>query len=244
LIGQDERKSIDGRGWAGVRIMIADDEAAIRESLERVLQVEGYDTSTVANGLAVLDGVGGDAPDLLILDVMMPRLGGLETCRRLRAAGRDLPVLMLTARDQVSDRVAGLDAGADDYLPKPFATEELLARVRALLRRRTPADGESHLLSYADVRLDPDRFEAWRGGRPLRLTRTEFSLLQVLTRNATRVLTRDALFEAIWGFDMSTTANNLQVYVSYLRRTREAEGEPRLISTLRGLGSTWRATPP
>ena len=230
-----------------MRIMIADDEAAIRESLERVLQVEGYDTSTVANGLAVLDGVGGaggDALDLLILDVMMPRLGGLETCRRLRAAGRDLPVLMLTARDQVSDRVAGLDAGADDYLPKPFATEELLARVRALLRRRTPGDEESQILSFADVRLDPDRFEAWRGGRPLRLTRTEFSLLQVLVRNATRVLTRDALFEAIWGFDMSATANNLQVYVSYLRRKMEAEGEPRLIYTLRGLGYTLRETPP
>ena len=237
-------KSIDLRGRAGVRIMIADDEAAIRDSLERVLQVEGYDTSTVANGLAVLDGVGGDAPDLLILDVMMPRLGGLETCRRLRAAGRDLPVLMLTARDQVSDRGAGLDAGADDYLPKPFATEELLARVRALLRRRTPTDGESQILSFADVRLDPDRFEAWRGGRPLRLTRTEFSLLEVLVRNATRVLTRDALFEAIWGFDMSVTANNLQVYVSYLRRKMESEGEPRLIYTLRGLGYTLRETPP
>jgi two-component system response regulator MprA len=226
-----------------VRIMIADDEAAIRDSLERVLQVEGYDTSTVANGLAVLDGIGGDAPDLLILDVMMPRLGGLETCRRLRAAGRDLPVLMLTARDQVVDRVAGLDAGADDYLPKPFATEELLARVRALLRRRAPGD-ESQILVFADVRVDPDRFEAWRGGRPLRLTRTEFSLLQVLVRNATRVLTRDALFEAIWGFDMSATANNLQVYVSYLRRKLEAEGEPRLIYTLRGLGYTLRETPP
>ncbi|MEU7615309.1 response regulator transcription factor [Micromonospora rifamycinica] len=231
-------------GRAGVRIMIADDEAAIRDSLARVLQVEGYDTSTVGNGLAVLAGIGGDAPDLLILDVMMPRLGGLETCRRLRAAGRDLPVLMLTARDQVSDRVAGLDAGADDYLPKPFATEELLARVRALLRRRVPGDDGSQLLMFADVRLDPDRFEAWRGGRPLRLTRTEFSLLQVLVRNATRVLTRDTLFEAIWGFDMTTTANNLQVYVSYLRRKMEAEGEPRLIYTLRGLGYTLRETPP
>ncbi|MEO6083871.1 MAG: response regulator transcription factor [Umezawaea sp.] len=225
-------------------IMIADDEAAIRESLERVLQVEGYDTSTVANGLAVLDGVGGDAPDLLILDVMMPRLGGLETCRRLRAAGRDLPVLMLTARDQVFDRVAGLDAGADDYLPKPFAIEELLARVRALLRRRAPGDDESQILSVADVRVDPDRFEAWRGGRPLRLTRTEFSLLEVLVSNATRVLTRGALFEAIWGFDMSVTSNNLQVYVSYLRRKMEAESEPRLIYTLRGLGYTLRETPP
>jgi two-component system response regulator MprA len=234
-------------GWAGVRIMIADDDVAIRESLERVLQVEGYETSTVANGLAVLNGFGGDGGDtldLLILDVMMPRLGGLETCRRLRAAGRDLPVLMLTARDQVTDRVAGLDAGADDYLPKPFAIEELLARVRALLRRRTPPDEESQILSFADVRLDPDRFEAWRGGRPLRLTRTEFSLLQVLVRNATRVLTRDVLFEAIWGYDMSATANNLQVYVSYLRRKMEAGGEPRLIYTLRGLGYTLRETPP
>src|SRR3982750_3753040 len=172
--------------------MIADDDAAIRESLERVLQVEGYDTSTVANGLAVLDGVGeagGDTLDLLILDVMMPRLGGLETCRRLRGAGRDLPGLMLTARGQAFDRVAGVDAGAGDPLPKPFATEELLARVRALLRRRAPGDDESQILTFADVRLDPDRFEAWRGGRPLHLTRTEFSLLQVLVRNATRVLT-------------------------------------------------------
>ena len=229
-----------------MRIMIADDDAAIRGSLERVLQVEGYDVSTVTHGLAVLDGVGGaggDTLDLLILDVMMPRLGGLETCRRLRAAGQHLPVLMLTARDQVSDRVEGLDAGADDYLPKPFATEELLARVRALLRRRTPTDEEPQILSFADVRLDRDRFEASRGGRPLRLTRTEFSLLQVLMGNATRVLTHDMLFEAIWGFDMSATANNLQVYVSYLRRKMEAEGEPRLIHTLRGMGYTLRETP-
>ncbi|WP_305885233.1 response regulator transcription factor [Lentzea sp. HUAS12] len=226
-----------------MRIMIADDEAAIRESLERVLQVEGYDTSTVANGLAVLDGVEGDEPDLLILDVMMPRLGGVETCRRLRAAGRDLPVLMLTARDQVSDRVAGLDAGADDYLPKPFATEELLARVRALLRRRAAGD-ESQMLRFADLRVDPDRFEAWRGERPLHLTRTEFFLLEVLVRNATRVLTRGELFGAIWGFDMSVTSNNLQVYVSYLRRKMEAGGEPRLLYTRRGLGYTLRETPP
>src|SRR5688572_31644864 len=175
--------------------MIADDEAALRESLERVLQDAGYETRTVANGLAVLGGAGGaggDTLDLLLLDVMMPRLGGLETCRRLRAAGRDLPVLMLTARDQVSDRVAGLDAGADDYLPKPFATEELLARVRALLRRRTPAGGESQILSFAHVRVDPDRVEAWRGGRPLRLTRTEFSLPEGLVRNATRGVSRGA----------------------------------------------------
>src|SRR6187431_44332 len=154
------RKESTG-GRAGVLIMIADDEAAIRESLERVLQVEGYDTSTVSNGLAVLDGVGGDAPDLLILDVMMPRLGGLETCRRLRAAGRDLPVLMLTARDQVSDRVAGLDAGADDYVVKPFALAELLARVRALLRRA--ADEAVDVLRFADLELDPATREVRRG---------------------------------------------------------------------------------
>lgn len=229
-----------------MRIMVADDEAAIRESLERVLRVEGYDTVTVADGLTVLDEVSreGDLLDLLVLDVRMPRLGGLETCRRLRAAGHELPVLMLTARDQVSDRVAGLDAGADDYLPKPFATEELLARVRALLRRRTPADVEEQVLSFSDVRLDPDRFEAWRGTRPLCLTRTEFSLLQVLLENADRVVTRHMLFEAIWGFDMSATANNLQVYVSYLRRKMEAEGESRLVHTLRGLGYALRETPP
>jgi two-component system response regulator MprA len=151
---------------------------------------------------------------------------------------------MLTARDQVADRVEGLDAGADDYLPKPFATEELLARVRALLRRRAPTDEESPVLSFADVRLDPDRFEAWRGERPLRLTRTEFFLLHALMGNASRVVTREMLFEAIWGFDMSATANNLQVYVSYLRRKMEAGGEPRLVHTLRGLGYTLRETPP
>jgi len=228
-----------------VHVLIADDDAAIRDSVALVLQVEGYETSTVANGLAVLEDVDANPPDLLILDVMMPRLGGLETCRRLRTAGSDLPVLMLTARDQVADRVAGLDAGADDYLPKPFATEELLARVRALLRRRTAAaTGESTALSFLNLRLDPDLFESWRGERRLQLTRTEFSLLEVFLRNPRRLLTREVLFDTIWGYDMSATTNNLQVYISYLRRKLEADGEPRLLHTVRGVGYVLRETPP
>jgi two-component system response regulator MprA len=227
-----------------VYVLIADDDAAIRDSVALVLQVEGYETSTVANGLAVLEGVDANPPDLLILDVMMPRLGGLETCRRLRTAGSDLPVLMLTARDQVADRVTGLDAGADDYLPKPFATEELLARVRALLRRRTVATGESTALSFLDLRLEPDLFESWRGERRLQLTRTEFSLLEVFLRNPRRLLTREVLFDTIWGYDMSATTNNLQVYISYLRRKLEADGEPRLLHTVRGVGYVLRETPP
>ena len=228
--------------------MIADDDAAIRESLERVLQVEGYDTSTVANGLAVLEGLGDDAMDLLILDVMMPRLGGLETCRRLRATGRDLPVLMLTARDQVSDRVAGLDAGADDYLPKPFALEELLARLRALLRRRTTDDGAgsagSRPLRFADLSLDPDTREVRRGERAISLTRTEFALLELLLAHPRRVLTRAQILEQVWGYDFPTTGNALEVYIGYLRRKTEAEGESRLIHTVRGVGYVLRDTPP
>src|ERR671913_1248173 len=174
-----------------MRILVVDDDRAVRESLRRSLAFNGYQVDLASDGKDALEAVQQRRPDAMVLDVMMPRLDGLEVCRRMREAGDELPILVLTARDQVSDRVTGLDAGADDYLPKPFATEELLARVRALLRRRTPTDGESQILSFADVRLDPDRFEAWRGERPLHLTRTEFSLLQVLIRNATRVVTRD-----------------------------------------------------
>jgi two-component system, OmpR family, response regulator MprA len=222
-----------------VRIMIADDEAAIRESLERVLQVEGYDTSTVANGLAVLDGVGGDAPDLLILDVMMPRLGGLETCRRLRAAGRDLPVLMLTARDQVSDRVAGLDAGADDYLPKPFDLGELRARLRALLRR---ADGGASPapLRVGDLRLDRDRHGACVGAAFVALTYTEFQLLELLMINAGTVLEHGVIYDRVWGYDFGPEANSLRVYIGYLRRKLAAAGAPPLIHTVRGVGYVLR----
>ena len=185
----------------------------------------------------------------MVLDVMMPRLDGLEVCRRLRSSGDDLPILVLTARDAVSDRVAGLDAGADDYLPKPFALEELLARLRALLRRRTPdesraPDGPSKQLQFADLTLDPDTRDVRRGDRPISLTRTEFSLLELLLANPRRVLTRAQILEQVWGYDFPTTGNALEVYVGYLRRKTEADGEPRLIHTVRGVGYVLRDTPP
>jgi two-component system response regulator MprA len=227
-------------------VLVVEDESAIAELISINLRHAGYEVTVAASAEQAQAAVDAVLPDLVLLDWMLPGQSGVHLARQWRGAARtrELPMIMLTARADESDKIAGLDAGADDYLPKPFATEELLARIRALLRRRAPGDDESQILTFANVRVDPDRFEAWRGGRPLHLTRTEFSLLQVLVRNATRVLTRDALFEAIWGFDMSATANNLQVYVSYLRRKLEAEGEPRLIYTLRGLGYTLRETPP
>jgi two-component system response regulator MprA len=176
---------------------------------------------------------------------MMPRLDGLEVCRQLRSTGDDLPILVLTARDSVSERVAGLDAGADDYLPKPFALEELLARMRALLRRTTPDDGnESPAMTFADLRLDPVTREVTRGKREISLTRTEFALLEMLIANPRRVLTRTRILEEVWGFDFPTSGNALEVYVGYLRRKTEAEGEPRLIYTVRGVGYVLRETPP
>ena len=227
-----------------MRILIVEDHRELAETLAAGLRREGMAVDVAFDGTDGLERTGLNRYDVVVLDRDLPGVHGDDVCRALVASRYAARLLMLTAAATIEDRVDGLSAGADDYLPKPFATEELLARVRALLRRSTPTDGESQILSFADVRLDPDRFEAWRGGRPLHLTRTEFSLLEVLVRNATRVLTRDALFEAIWGFDMSATANNLQVYVSYLRRKMEAEGEPRLIYTLRGLGYTLRETPP
>jgi two-component system response regulator MprA len=180
----------------------------------------------------------------VVLDVLMPRLDGLATCRALRAAGDDVPVLMLTARDEVSDRVAGLDAGADDYLPKPFALEELLARLRALLRRTVRSAADEDRLRLADLTVDPGTRDVRRGDRPIRLTRTEFSLLELLLRHPRQVLTRDRILEEVWGYDFPTTANSLEVYVGYLRRKTEAEGEPRLIHTVRGIGYVARETPP
>jgi two-component system, OmpR family, response regulator MprA len=214
----------------GARILVVDDEPAVRESLDRALRLEGYEVSLAAGGEEALARIG-DA-DAVLLDVMMPPPDGLEVCRTARARGLATPVLMLTARDQVSDRVAGLDAGADDYLAKPFALEELFARLRALLRRT----GTGEVLRYADVELDPVAHEARRGGRELGLTRTEFLLLELFLRNPRRVLTRDVIFERVWGYDFGPTSNSLEVYVGYLRRKTEADGEPRLIHTVRAVG--------
>ena len=186
-----------------------------------------------------------EPPDALVLDVMMPKLDGLEVCRRLRSTGDDLPILVLTARDSLSERVAGLDAGADDYLPKPFALEELLARLRALLRRTRGDDpSESIALAFSDLTLDPMTREVTRGQRSISLTRTEFALLEMLITNPRRVLTRSRILEEVWGFDFPTSGNALEVYVGYLRRKTEADGEPRLIHTVRGVGYVLRETPP
>ena len=229
-----------------VRILVVDDDRAVRESLRRSLSFNGYSVELAQDGLEALDLIAADRPDALVLDVMMPRLDGLEVCRQLRSTGDDLPILVLTARDSVSERVAGLDAGADDYLPKPFALEELLARMRALLRRTTPDDrgGESAAMTFSDLTLDPVTREVTRGQRQISLTRTEFALLEMLIANPRRVLTRSRILEEVWGFDFPTSGNALEVYVGYLRRKTEAEGEPRLIHTVRGVGYVLRETPP
>jgi len=211
-----------------------DDEPAVRESLDRALRLEGYRVSLAADGAEALRAIGDGELDAVILDVMMPAIDGLEVSRMVRASGLRTPILMLTARDQVSDRVAGLDAGADDYLVKPFALEELFARLRALLRRMAPEDGD--VLRYADLELDPVAHEARRSGRQLELTRTEFLLLELFLRNPRRVLTRDVIFDRVWGYDFGPTSNSLEVYVGYLRRKTEAAGERRLIHTVRGIG--------
>jgi two-component system response regulator MprA len=227
-----------------VRILVVDDDRAVRESLRRSLSFNGYSVALAQDGLEALDLISSDRPDALVLDVMMPRLDGLEVCRQLRSTGDDLPILVLTARDSVSERVAGLDAGADDYLPKPFALEELLARMRALLRRTAFDDGDTPAMTFADLSLDPVTREVTRGHRQISLTRTEFALLEMLIANPRRVLTRSRILEEVWGFDFPTSGNALEVYVGYLRRKTEAEGEPRLIHTVRGVGYVLRETPP
>lgn len=228
-----------------VRILVVDDDRAVRESLRRSLAFNGYSVELAEDGVEALERIASDRPDAVVLDVMMPRLDGLEVCRRLRSTGDDLPVLVLTARDSVSERVAGLDAGADDYLPKPFALEELLARMRALLRRTGPDDsGDSAAVTFSDLSLDPVTREVSRGDRQISLTRTEFSLLEMLINNPRRVLTRSRILEEVWGFDFPTSGNALEVYVGYLRRKTEADGEPRLIHTVRGVGYVLRETPP
>jgi two-component system, OmpR family, response regulator MprA len=230
-----------------MRILVVDDDRAVRESLRRSLAFHGYQVDLAADGKAALEVVAERRPDAMVLDVMMPRVDGLEVCRRMRAAGDELPILVLTARDAVSDRGAGLDAGADDYLPKPFALEELLARLRALLRRRSPDDGAlvgAPPLQFADLSLDPDTRDVRRGERAISLTRTEFALLELLLANPRRVLTRDRILEQVWGYDFPTTGNALEVYIGYLRRKTEADGEPRLIHTVRGVGYVLRESPP
>lgn len=228
-----------------MRILVVDDDRAVRESLRRSLTFNGYTVDLAVDGVDALEKTTSSRPDALVLDVMMPRMDGLEVCRRLRSTGDDLPILVLTARDSVSERVAGLDAGADDYLPKPFALEELLARLRALLRRTTVDQMEgSEAMQFADLSLDPVTREVLRGERSISLTRTEFSLLEMLMANPRRVLTRSRILEEVWGYDFPTSGNALEVYIGYLRRKTEAEGEPRLIHTVRGVGYVLRETPP
>jgi two-component system response regulator MprA len=224
-----------------VKILVVDDERAVRESLRRALELEGYEIELAGDGEAALATLGREQPqaDAVILDVLMPGVDGLEVCRRLRATGNHVPVLMLTARDEVENRVAGLDAGADDYVTKPFALEELLARVRALLRRTTDTDG-GEVLSFANLTLDLGTREVRRGGRPIELTRTEFALLELFLRNPRQVLTRSIIFERVWGYDFGFASNSLDVYIGYLRRKTEAGGEPRVIHTVRGVGYALR----
>jgi two-component system response regulator MprA len=231
-----------------MRILVVDDDRAVRESLRRSLQFNGYQVEVATDGQQALDTIVGSRPDAMVLDVMMPRLDGLQVCRQLRSTGDDLPILVLTARDMVSDRVAGLDAGADDYLPKPFALEELLARLRALLRRTATdaaaAEKSEPALKFADLELDPGTREVHRGNRSMSLTRTEFALLELLLTRPKQVLTRGRILEEVWGYDFPTSGNALEVYIGYLRRKTEAAGEPRLIHTVRGVGYVLRETPP
>ncbi len=216
---------------------MVDDEPAVRQALERALGLDRYDVRTAADGRAALDHLVDHRVDAIVLDVSMPGVDGLEVCRRLRAAGDRTPVLMLTARDAIDDRVAGLDAGADDYLVKPFALKELKARLRALLRR---TDAAGAPLRFADLELDPSAREVRRGGRRIELSRTEFSLLELFLEHPRQVLTRSAIFERVWGYDFGATSNALGVYVGYLRRKTEAGGEPRLLHTVRGVGYVLR----
>jgi two-component system response regulator MprA len=225
---------------SGAQILVVDDEAAVRESLRRALALEGYEVELAADGAEALYRLdtGDVKPDAIILDVLMPNVDGLETARRLRGAGNRTPILMLTARDEVESRVAGLDAGADDYVVKPFALAELLARLRALLRRTTNGSGE--LLRFADLELDPATREVRRDGDSIELTRTEFSLLELFMLNPRQVLTRSLIFERVWGYDFGLTSNSLDVYIGYLRRKTEAGDKPRLIQTVRGVGYALR----
>ncbi|MEV1020542.1 response regulator transcription factor [Streptomyces sp. NPDC050264] len=228
------------------RILIVDDEPAVREALQRSLAFEGYGTEVAVDGADALEKSAAYHPDLVVLDIQMPRMDGLTAARRLRATGSTTPILMLTARDTVGDRVTGLDAGADDYLVKPFELDELFARVRALLRRSSYAAAagsvdDSDVLSFADLRMDLATREVMRGDRPVELTRTEFTLLEMFLAHPRQVLTREQILKAVWGFDFEPSSNSLDVYVMYLRRKTEGGGEPRLVHTVRGVGYVLRS---
>jgi len=225
------------------RVLIVEDDRAVRDSLRRSLEFNGYDVALATDGAEALAGIGTMRPDVVVMDVMMPRLDGIETTRALRSVGNTVPILVLTARDAVGDRVEGLDAGADDYLTKPFALDELLARLRALLRRTSTSDEDIEVLEYADLSMDLASREVHRNNRLIELTRTEFNLLELFLRRPRRVLERSFILEEVWGFDFPTTANSLEVYVGYLRRKTEEDGEPRLIHTVRGVGYVLREAP-
>jgi two-component system response regulator MprA len=230
-----------GRNNAHVKILVVDDERAVRESLRRALELEGYEIELAEDGAQALERLEAEPePDAMVLDVLMPRVDGLEVSRTLRRNGSRLPILMLTARTQIEDRVEGLDAGADDYLTKPFALEELLARVRALLRRTTDGSGET--LQFGDLTLDPGTRDVTRGDERIELTRTEFALLELFMLNPRQVLTRSLIFERVWGYDFGFASNSLDVYIGYLRRKTEAGGRSRLIHTVRGVGYALRET--
>jgi two-component system, OmpR family, response regulator MprA len=226
-----------------MRILVVDDEPAVREVLERILRLEGFDVAMAVDGREAVRTQAATSADAVLLDVLMPELDGLEVCRRMRDTGDRTPVLMLTARDEIGDRVAGLEAGADDYLPKPFAVEELLARLRALLRR-SGWSGQRDALRFGDLELDPHAHEVRRGGRLIELTRTEFLLLELFLHHPRQVLSRSQIFDNVWGYDFGPASNSLEVYVGYVRRKTEAAGEPRLLHTVRGVGYVLRASRP
>lgn len=221
--------------------MIAEDDRAVRESVTRALELEGYNVTAVTDGVSALEVAGGSGVDLLLLDLGMPNMDGLTVCRRLRSAGSRIPILVLTARTEVSDRVSGLDAGADDYLPKPFSLDELLARLRSLLRRSTFDDANAPVtITVEDLVIDEAARRAWRGERELELTKTEFDLLELLARNTGVVLSHSSIYDQIWGYDFGPDSKALAVYIGYLRRKTEDGGEPRIIQTVRGVGYTLR----
>ncbi|MFI5531361.1 response regulator transcription factor [Kitasatospora sp. NPDC051853] len=246
----DDRTPAEALQGPTARILVVDDEPALRDALESSLAFEGYEVTTATDGFEALDAVERDRPDLVLLDIMMPRMDGLTAVRRMRARGDSAPVLMLTARDAVGDRVTGLDVGADDYLAKPFELDELLARVRALLRRsalaseaaaRASAEAESsEVLAFADLRMNTATREVTRDGKPIELTRTEFMLLEMFLSHPRQVLTREQILKAVWGFDFEPSSNSLDVYVMYLRRKTEQGGMPRIIQTVRGVGYALR----